>query len=99
MCAHKLLVPRIDVNATKLQLFHDILQWRKPACYVFRLIGESFQESMAVLLAVEPHDERFERKRRNPVLFFKKKTSCQKKIGNQMEVGPRTCAHAGRRCL
>ena len=52
---------RIDVYSAELELLHDGLEWRETGCNVLGLVGEGFEEPSAVLLAVKPDDESFER--------------------------------------
>ena len=50
-------LPGIDVYRAQMQLIHDRPQRRHTTCYELRLVRESLEETVLVLLAVETDDE------------------------------------------
>lgn len=53
-------VPRPDEHPPQSQLFHYILEWRQAGGDVFRLVGERFEESSIVFLAIETRNEGYQ---------------------------------------
>lgn len=52
-------LPRKNVDIAKLKFLHYALERRKAACYMFRLVRESLDETSLVLFTKKSHNESF----------------------------------------
>lgn len=48
------------MHASELKLLHYVLEWRKARRDVFRLVGESLEETGFVLLSIQTDNEGFQ---------------------------------------